>query len=96
MVAVGTALYVAGDDGIRGVELHKLDPAAGAPVQPVTLRAPADAYVRDGSYAGTNFGGSAELVAKKSTNAGNSREVYIKFDTTGAAGGGHGSARAAR
>jgi glucose/arabinose dehydrogenase len=48
-----------------------------------------DAYVRDGSAnANTNFGDDAELLVKKSTTSGNSRETYIKFDTTGIAASG--------
>jgi glucose/arabinose dehydrogenase len=53
-----------------------------------TLTSAADAYVRDGASATTNFGDAIELVVKKSTTAGNSREAYINFDTSSAAPGG--------
>ena len=44
-----------------------------------TLNPVADAYVRDGSYADTNFGGSATLVTKQDTT-GYNRNSYLKFD----------------
>jgi endoglucanase len=49
----------------------------------VTLRSPADAYVRDGSFAGTNFGQAADLQVKNVTALGYSRESYLRFDLTG-------------
>ena len=51
----------------------------------VTLRAAADAYVRNGSYANTNYGGSTELLAKRSDTSGNTREAYLRFDLSGVA-----------
>jgi uncharacterized delta-60 repeat protein len=50
------------------------------PAQPVTLRSPADAYVRDGASAATNFGTGPELLVKRSGTVGNSREAYLRFD----------------
>src|SRR5207244_13223499 len=45
----------------------------------------ADAYVRDGSNANTNFGTTTDLQVKTDTsvNSGNNRESYLKFDLTG-------------
>lgn len=45
----------------------------------------ADAYVRDGSSATTNFGTAPDLEIKKDTaaNSGNNREAYLKFDLNG-------------
>ncbi len=40
------------------------------------------AYVRDGSYAATNFGADPTLVAKWSVTLGNTRQMYVKFDLT--------------
>jgi hypothetical protein len=37
-------------------------------------------YVRDGSYAGTNFGTASTLVVKNSSSTGYNRHAYIKFD----------------
>jgi glucose/arabinose dehydrogenase/PKD repeat protein len=47
-----------------------------------TLRAVADAYVRDGASAGTNFGSATEMHVKKN-NAGFNRVSYLKFDLAG-------------
>lgn len=46
----------------------------------LTLRASADAYVRDGTYAGVNYGGAAEIHVRKGTTAGTSREGFLRFD----------------
>ncbi len=43
----------------------------------------ADAYVRDGSYASTNFGSAPELVAKVSATAVYAREAFLKLDISG-------------
>jgi hypothetical protein len=51
----------------------------------VTLRSPADAYVRDGSFANTNFGQAVEMQVKNVTAPGWSREAYLRFDLTGVA-----------
>ena len=50
-----------------------------------TLTASADAYVRDGGDAGTNFGTATELVVKKS-GTGFNREAYVRFDLSALAG----------
>jgi hypothetical protein len=39
-----------------------------------------DAYVRGGTYAGTNFGSDPELLVKLSTSASATRESYLQFD----------------
>ncbi|QEH43022.1 polysaccharide lyase family 8 super-sandwich domain-containing protein [Chitinophaga sp. XS-30] len=49
--------------------------------QPSLVTAIADAYVRNGSYAGTNYGSVTSLVIKKDTE-GYAREVYLKFNIT--------------
>ncbi|MDQ0872413.1 hyaluronate lyase [Paenibacillus sp. V4I3] len=51
-----------------------------------TLLSPnADAYVRDGSYADTNYGTVQSLVTKKST-AGYNRYSYLRFDLSSVSG----------
>ena len=45
----------------------------------------ADAYVRDGSSAATNFGADPLLVVKGSPTLGNSRQAFLKFDASGIA-----------
>ena len=44
-----------------------------------TLTATADAYVQDGSAAGTNFGSSTQLEVKEGSSGVN-RQAYLKFD----------------
>ncbi len=59
-----------------------LKPRARAPIQPATTKtlAPvADAYVRDGSYAGKNYGRDTSLVVKGSSQSGYTRSTYLKF-----------------
>jgi hypothetical protein len=43
----------------------------------------ADAYVRAGQYANTNYGTAAELVAKFSADSQYQREAYLKLDISG-------------
>jgi phosphatidylserine/phosphatidylglycerophosphate/cardiolipin synthase-like enzyme len=43
----------------------------------------ADAYVRAGQYAGTNFGAAAELITKFCTDAMYRRESYLKLEIAG-------------
>lgn len=45
----------------------------------VILNTSADSYVRDGSYAGTNYGTATSLVVKNESVAGYRREAYLKF-----------------
>ena len=42
-----------------------------------------DAYVRDGSYAGTSYGSSSTLDVKNDTTAGYNRKAYFKFVLNG-------------
>ena len=49
----------------------------------VDLQTAGDTYVRDGSYAGTNFGTATEMQVRTSTASGNTREGFLKFDVTG-------------
>jgi hypothetical protein len=52
----------------------------------VTLPAAADAHVRDGSSAGTNFGTATALEQKFSTVTGNHRRTFLRFDLAGVTG----------
>jgi hypothetical protein len=45
----------------------------------------ADAYVRDGSSASTNFGSATDLQAQVSATSGHNRETYLKYDLTSVA-----------
>ncbi len=46
----------------------------------------ADAYVRDGTSASTNFGTALELQSQASGTSGSSRESYLRFDLTTVSG----------
>jgi chondroitin AC lyase len=60
------------------------DPVEQAPdtVALFTRTPLADAYVRDGAYAGTNYGANARLIVKKD-GADYARESFLKFDLHG-------------
>jgi hypothetical protein len=47
-----------------------------------TLTPLADAYVRDGSFATTNYGAAADLQSKDDVTSGYSRRSFLKFDLT--------------
>ena len=55
----------------------------GAPSGAVRVEPVADAYVRDGSAAGTSFGGAATLEVKTTGAAGNTRIAYLRFPLAG-------------
>lgn len=42
-----------------------------------------DSYVRDGTYAGSNFGSATEIQVRTSSVTSNTRQGFIKFDVTG-------------
>jgi probable HAF family extracellular repeat protein len=57
---------------------------------PTTARTPiADAYVRAGRWAHTNFGASPTLQAKKGADADNTRRAYLKLDVHDVPAGAH-------
>jgi hypothetical protein len=58
----------------------------GNPTTTTTLAAVADAYVRDGTSAGTNFGQATSLAVKTTSSAGNNRITYLRFPLTGISG----------
>jgi hypothetical protein len=71
---------------VKGTTVQTFSNTASATTQPqsgtgVTLSATADAHVRDGTHAGTNFGTAAEVEVKKGSSGFN-REAYLKFDLT--------------
>ncbi|MFD8320787.1 polysaccharide lyase family 8 super-sandwich domain-containing protein [Kitasatospora purpeofusca] len=53
--------------------------SAVTPVRSVLLPCTADAYIRDGSYADTNYGGDSQIVVKNSTT-GYTRRGLLAFD----------------
>jgi phosphatidylserine/phosphatidylglycerophosphate/cardiolipin synthase-like enzyme len=60
---------------------------AAPPVSPGTQRVLADAYVRGGQYANTNFGSGSELITKYSADPAYRRETYMKLDISGVPSG---------
>lgn len=82
----GAASFTLSSPGLTGktVNATEADNDASPPppstADPVTLRAVADAYVRDGStYQGTNFGSASQLQVKAGS-AGWNRYTYLRFD----------------
>ncbi|MBC8033633.1 MAG: T9SS type A sorting domain-containing protein [Chitinophagaceae bacterium] len=58
------------------------------PPATTSLNPSADAYVRSGSYGGTNYGTATELISKRSgaSSDGYGRESYLKFDLSSVTG----------
>jgi hypothetical protein len=57
-------------------------------VSSVTSLGPiADAYVRDGTSANTNFGTATTLLVKNTSTLGNNRRTFLRFDITSVPGG---------
>jgi hypothetical protein len=74
----GSAVFTVSSSGLASKTVTATE--ADNDVVPKTLRAVADAFVRDGTtYAGTNFGSAATIEVKKSTTGFN-REAYLRFD----------------
>jgi O-glycosyl hydrolase len=76
---------VASNNTSAGVDWVKLTQVAQPPPggTTTTIASPIVSYVRDGSFANTNFGTDASMLVKRSNTAGNSREGYILFDLAG-------------
>ncbi|MFE0677821.1 polysaccharide lyase family 8 super-sandwich domain-containing protein [Streptomyces sp. NPDC058867] len=87
LVSADDAVTVTGS-APRLTLLVDLSGAAGASraatftITSATLTAVADAYVRDGSYAATNYGGATTLVVKNASGTGYTRQSYLTFDTS--------------
>jgi subtilisin family serine protease len=56
------------------------------PSATVHVAAAADAYVRDGSNAGTNFGAATTMAVKNTSAAGNNRTSYVRFPLASVSG----------
>lgn len=70
----------------RGALLALLASAAVSALADITRTPLADAYVRDGTYATTNFGTATTLVVKKDVSTSYSRTSFLKFDLSGLTG----------
>jgi len=84
----GNPLYTGSPD-IGAHETTVQDPPASGTVFHPT----ADAYVRNGSYAGTNYGSDTGMQVK-SDASGYARKSYVKFDYAALGGSGSGAASA--
>jgi hypothetical protein len=84
--ALGTAVrrVAVGAVDIGAFELGNTgnpDPEPPSPSgTPVTLIPVEDTYVRDSTYASSNFGSATQLHVKTDTEAGYNRDAYLKFD----------------
>jgi hypothetical protein len=68
-------------DETKVIKLSAFNPL---PQPQITYLAPiADAFVRDGSFASTNFGSNAALEVKNGTSNSIKRESYLKFSVSG-------------
>ena len=76
----GSAVYTLSTPDGQSVSVFASEVENDTGVTTVSLRARDDAYVRDGTYAGQNFGAATDLVVKRSANVGNSRESLLTFD----------------
>jgi len=70
---------------MRNLAVALLLAASGAAAAQA-LNPTADAYVRDGTWANTNFGTSTGLFTKTSGNAGQNYDSYLKFDVSSVGG----------
>jgi hypothetical protein len=68
------------------VQVAPREVASQDPLTPVTLAPAADALVRGGTYANTNFGSDTTLATKLDSSADVTRESFLKFDLTGVTG----------
>ena len=66
--------------GLSTVDVWAIESENDGPATEPTVFIGDSSTVRDGTYASQNFGTATELVVKKSANAGNTRESYLKFD----------------
>jgi hypothetical protein len=63
-----------------GTGATPIPPTTPPSTTPVTLRPIEDTFVRNGIYAGTNFGTSAVLDVKTDTEPNLTRDAYLRFD----------------
>ncbi|MFL5805314.1 MAG: DNRLRE domain-containing protein [Roseiflexaceae bacterium] len=76
---------------LTAIALAVVLPRGSSAATAVTLGTAADSYVEGGS-ATTNFGGDAELEIKDSSDIGNDRHAFLKFDLRGVSSASVGSA----
>jgi uncharacterized delta-60 repeat protein len=77
--------YAASFDWVKVTAVTNEEPPPPPPPPPppggtVTIGNTIGAYVRNGSFAGTNYGNDGQLIVKRSATSGNTRESYLRFD----------------
>ena len=73
--------YAGGFDWVKITAVTNEEPPPPPPPEgTVTIGNTIAAYVRNGSYAGTNYGNDGQLIVKRSGTVGNTRESYLRFD----------------
>jgi hypothetical protein len=72
--------YVVRAVGPGGTSGNSNEASATPGAASVVLPAVADAYVRDGTNAGLNFGTTVDLQVKNTTQTSNTRHAYLRFD----------------
>jgi hypothetical protein len=77
----GAAVFTLTATGLPTKTINVTEIDDDVPAGPVEIRSSDDAYVRDGTAAGQNFGGASELQLKKNATGAN-REIWLKFDLT--------------
>ena len=77
----GTASFAVSSAGLASKTVSATEADNDASVAPAILRAAADTYVRNGTYATQNFGTSGQLQVK-SGSTGYTRESYLRFNLT--------------
>ncbi|HEV2293380.1 MAG TPA: DNRLRE domain-containing protein, partial [Tepidisphaeraceae bacterium] len=75
--------YAAGLDWVKVTAVAPEEPPPPpppGPETPITIATQWVSYVRNGTYANTNFGVDDQMLVKRSNTIGNTREGYMKFD----------------
>jgi glucose/arabinose dehydrogenase len=81
----GSAVFAVSSTGLTTKKVTATEADNDAPAAPVDVRPAADAMVRDGTNAAVNYGAGIDMGVKRSANAGNTRETYLRFDLSGVA-----------
>jgi mannose/cellobiose epimerase-like protein (N-acyl-D-glucosamine 2-epimerase family) len=79
----GSAVFTVSSSGLTSKTVTATESDDDPVIGPITVRAAADATVRDGTYAATNFGTTADLTIKKNAALGYNRESYLRFSLSG-------------
>jgi hypothetical protein len=81
----GSAVFAVSSAGLPTQQVTATEVDNDTPAGPLSLRAVADTYVRDGTYAASNFGTATALEIKKNSSSGYTRETWLRFDLSSVA-----------